>query len=298
MFYFLIILGLTLFGCVTTTTSFMTTNIPTEAPIMLANPTGFLVSSEDILTWDAVDGATGYVVWINGTTFSVTETQYQLVLEENNFYDIKVKAICSSGESYYANAMYDQTFRDLNIEKKFYFSTNSNAPIIVDIGASDATVVAIKLGALVTDEVSWCTEGMDYTKTTGALTFTNAFLKTLLVGDYTYTVFTSNGFITVILTVNDNVDPYLINKSTQHYTPGEDLVLWFETFGGTVVSLNGNEITVNDYAINNGQVTIDIDYIANKFATEPQRTALILGYTILLGSDNFVGYIIIGKPVS
>jgi hypothetical protein len=60
----------------------------------LAIPTNLDIDEGNILTWDAVDNAVGYQVYVNGDTFDIDENSYSLVhFTEPRIYNIKVMAV-------------------------------------------------------------------------------------------------------------------------------------------------------------------------------------------------------------
>jgi len=93
----------------------------------------------------------------------------------------------------------------------------------------------------------------------------------------------------------DTWNPYLTQVGSIHYEVGKDLILHFELFAGSIVSLSGNDITLSDYSIDGSRVIIDGNYIHQKFVSTPERTTLIIAYTLSFNSDTEIGYLFI-KP--
>lgn len=64
--------------------------------------------NDGVITWDAVENAQGYVVWINGTEYTAEQNQFTAPTLEDGAYNIKVKAV-GDGETHltsqYSNDM-------------------------------------------------------------------------------------------------------------------------------------------------------------------------------------------------
>ncbi len=85
----------------------------------VGTPTNVVLSDEKVLSWDAVDGATGYVIDVNGETIETTATSYNLSANLTVDAEIKVKAVKDSESSeysevvyYYAPSGFPMTFKD------------------------------------------------------------------------------------------------------------------------------------------------------------------------------------------
>ena len=85
----------------------------------VGTPTNVVLSDEKVLSWDAVDGATGYVIDVNGETIETTATSYDLSANLTVDAEIKVKAVNDSDSSeysevvyYYAPSGFPMTFKD------------------------------------------------------------------------------------------------------------------------------------------------------------------------------------------
>lgn len=72
----IIALALTAFGC---------DALFGQGQKQLATPTGVTASDTGLISWQAVEGATGYKVTINGQTYTSTTTSYQVSSTENDF---------------------------------------------------------------------------------------------------------------------------------------------------------------------------------------------------------------------
>jgi hypothetical protein len=298
-----------LLGCTwrTATTTETTVSTPygtgytTPAPTgetTLYTPTGLSLSQAKILTWHAVENATGYVVLINDTEYPVTDASFSMdAFPLNAFYDIWVKARGTEGESLYSALLIYQPFTELDIEKHVRFSINSVSPIRIELPDPSASVLRIKVGVPVTDMVTYLEAGTAFVPTEGAFSFPSAFFASGITGDHVFTVFTTVGLFLVTVTVTDSTTPYLVDDPTVVCRGEEDVRLTFELFGGTLDALAGNDIDGSDYVIEGNTVTIDYDYILGKFNSDPERTTLILSCMMTKDADLFFEYLFIEKPL-
>jgi len=115
-------------------------------------------------------------------------------------------------------------------------------------------------------------------------------------GNVDFTLVTDKGNFSLRIEVSDFRLPYLVSPSSFTYVEGTDAVLTFEMYGGSFFGMSGNDITEANYSFSGNQLTIDYDYIIGKFTESPERTALILGYTLTYPGGATIGYIYIHKP--
>ncbi|MDE7385426.1 MAG: hypothetical protein K2M84_06680, partial [Anaeroplasmataceae bacterium] len=77
----------------------ITYTISAQEPTTLATPT--LTLSENIVSWEKVENADGYIVFLNGTALEEqTETSYTIGVEEDGDYEVAVKAISHQTTQY------------------------------------------------------------------------------------------------------------------------------------------------------------------------------------------------------
>lgn len=77
-----------------------------EEKQQLATPVGIAVSDEGLVTWNAVENATGYSVTVNGTEYTAAGTQYQLT---DTSVDSTI-AVCATADGYKKSEPAEVTF--------------------------------------------------------------------------------------------------------------------------------------------------------------------------------------------
>jgi hypothetical protein len=255
-----------------------------EVPWGLSIAGGFLV-------WNAVDGASGYRVLVNGAETDVTDTAYDLSgLEANAYYVLMVEACFDGGfVSDPSVELRYHTYVDLQVTLDIQYDKNDPGDLSVDL-----TEHAWTLDGLVAPE-DYLLPDDDWDYTDGVLTIADFYLASLSYGEKEFLLLTPEGSALLRLAVVDDRQPYMVSSSQVTFT-GEDIWLEFELYDGEIVSVSGNDIAVSDYAISDSLLVIDAAYVAAKFANEPERTVLILGYNLSANTNVVIGYIFIRLP--
>jgi hypothetical protein len=125
------------------------------------------------------------------------------------------------------------------------------------------------------------------------LTMKGVFLDTIAYGTHFMLFYTSIGIIELQLQIIDTRKPFMISSSQINVILGEDVVLEFELFDGGFVDLSGNDITMEDYHFEGSTLRIHGDYIQRIFTRDPDRSVLILGYTLSANQHITIGYLFI-----
>ncbi len=173
---------------------------------------------------------------------------------------------------------------------EFNYDKLSGADLIIDISDIELTISLVETSLGVTlGETEVTVSGSE-------ATFKQIYLDSIGLGEYEYVFSTSEGSINVTIIVTDTRMPHLESAASFPYVVDTDVVLTFIMYSGSLYGLSGNDITTDDYEFSNNQLTIDYDYIISKFIETPERTTLILGYTLTYPGGANVGYIYIQKP--
>ena len=286
-------MALMLLGCQAKTTTLETTQASTISENVTLETPSNLIVLEGVLTWNTVINATGYIVRIDGTDYSVTDSTYVLPsLALNQIMVISVRATESNGVSLFSEPYYVLNFEDLNRTQKYNYSINSSVGIWIQIPKA-GQLLAIKLMS----ENRYLNLDSDCVKADNRFTINKAFLTSLELGNNDFEVYTTAGKFNVTVTIVNSWIPYLIDDNTIHYEIGKDLIIHFELFGGVINLLSGNDITMEDYSIDGYFVTIKNNYIHQKFDSHPERTTLIISYSFTYNSDTIIGYLFIKPPL-
>jgi len=245
---------------------------------------------EIALRWDEPDGAIGYRLDINGETIDVPSPWFYLDgMELNALFTFTVRALYE-GEIVSAPAapFYYHTYHVSVGSASVSYNKNAPADAVSDFSEETWTFEGVLCEGVPVPET-------DYAFTGGFLTLMEGFLSEFPYGAYEYLVLTSEGSLTLSLQVVDDRQPYMISSNQITFT-GSDIVLTFEVYDGMVVGLSGNDIAATDYLIDGNTVTISAVYVALKFAENPERTVLILGYNVSANDYVSIGYVFIRLP--
>jgi hypothetical protein len=178
----------------------------------------------------------------------------------------------------------------LDLKVEYQYSIHSTLDLWVQI-PQDGEVLKVQSQTDLHDLV----QNEDYQESDNSVTILHDYLSGLSVGTYELTIESTVGIFEIEIEMIDTWEPYLMQVGSIYYEIGKDLTLHFELFGGSINSLSGNDITLADYTVDGYNVIIDGDYIHQMFVSTPERTALILAYTISFNSATEIGYLFI-KP--
>ena len=178
----------------------------------------------------------------------------------------------------------------LELLVEYQYSIHSTLDLWVQI-PQDGEVLNVKSNS----DSQYLVKNEDYQESDNSVTILHDYLSGLSVGTHEFTIESTVGSFEIEIEMIDTWEPYLSQVGSIHYEVGKDLILDYELFGGLIVNLSGNDITLADYTIDGYRVIIDGDYIHQKFVSTPERTTLIIAYTISFNSDTKIGYLFI-KP--
>lgn len=126
-----------------------------------------------------------------------------------------------------------------------------------------------------------------------------SYIEPLLNIDETYTfVLNSNlGNHEIILSFNENKDPYNFSKDKIITNFYHDVIINFDSFENEFKGLKANNITEDDYLYENGTLIISNEYIMSIYEENPTRKNLILSYEFYNEElkTTYLGFITIGK---
>lgn len=247
--------------------------------------------NDGTLSWDGSADAVGFRVRIGDLSFDCAEPATFLpVLPENALYGITVAAlypgdVVSEPSPPY---LYHTYFTDLG-SAEAAFDKNAPAAVAVDLTAYGWTVDHVLF-----EPFGWL-EPTRYAIVDGILTIDEDAFADLAYGSYACTLLTTAGAFAVDVAVVDDRTPTMLSSSQVTFD-GSDIVLTFQLYDGAVTGLSGNDVTADDYTIAGDVVTISAAYVAAKFAADPERTVLILGYTLAANDHVTIGYVFIRLP--
>lgn len=251
---------------------------------------------DGVLYWDETANASHYIVVIDAVTYDVlgegtnppTDLSYSLSsLSANEYHSIYVLAAFANWLSEpSATVSYDGTF-EFSGSFALEYSLESLEDLTLEFENKSMLLYKIEGEHFYEGGIL----GMGYDA--GILCFHRDYLEELSYGEFVFTLATSDGIYEIQLTIKDTREPFLVSSSQIYVVLGNDVVLDFELYDGEFLDLSGNDITVADYTFEGSQLTISGDYIQYIFNRDPDRTVLILGYTLSANEDITIGYLFI-----
>ena len=242
---------------------------------------------DGILFWDPVPNALSYLINVDGLTYSTSDTSMQISLYSSIQKEIKIRSIYRLGVSDYSIPIYASSEITVLSSVTKNYSTLSTFDLEVKSFENNPSVISIRN---IADEL---VDLSNILIANNKIFFKSSFLQTQLTGLHIYIIETNFGYHQVKINITNTDRPYMISGSEILTDFKEDVTIEFELFGGNVLSMSGNDISVYEYTISGNKVTIDKEFMVSQFIKVPSRTTLILGYTLESGDNVVIGYIFI-----
>ncbi len=261
----------------------------------MAAPTGIRIL-EGVLYWDVTPEATYYIVVIDDNNIPIlgegvnppVDLSYSLSsLSVNQYHSIYVLAGLDLWVSESSTTIvYDGSF-EYTGSYTLDYSLESTEDLTLEFGTETTNLYSI--------EGEGYFEGgmLRISYIDGILRFHREYLEELSYGEFVFMLTTSDGIFEIQLLIYDTRKPYMISSSQIYVSFGVDVVLDFMLFDGEFMSLSGNDITEEDFLVEGSRLTISGDYIQFIFTRDPERTVLILGYTLAANEHITIGYLFI-----
>lgn len=240
---------------------------------------------EDLVSFDSVLYATSYIIEINGEEIEITDTFYPLVRYGTFNVRVKAKAEGYLDSSYtrMSTFVWLDDYQDVSLNYSIHRSTDL---FIYDF--DEMTYVI----SLISRDIS--IDQQDYYLDDDKLYFTSDYLQSLSLGSYTYEIYVSKGKFNITITIIDTELPYITTHNTVTFNDA-DLTFIFELFGGSILNLSGNDISIADYTIIGEELVIKRAYINQYFISNPEETSLSIKYNLQLGNSFVFGYLFIER---
>src|SRR5690554_5557437 len=234
----------------------------------------------NVLKWNSVEGES-YIVSINSEEFTIDVSEFSLSeLEENKFYEIKVRA--SRGE--WSDTYNYETFVNLDeVQYSYNKYISENLSILLD-----SELIKI------TTNNSSVLDSKNYQLVDANLIVKKDFLSNIKDGNYSFVIYTTQNKFNITINVFYNNKPYMITNNVVEFT-GEDLEFVFELLNGTITQVTGNTITSEDYLINENKLVIKKEFISKVLNNDQARISIILNYQLTANTDHVLGSIEIKK---
>jgi hypothetical protein len=257
-----------------------------EVDVDYENVVEFAVSkNEDVISWNEIEDATEYNLFINGTKFVVESTSYDISEIDEGVLRISVQAVYPIGVSNISDIF--TVDHDLVMEDEIYFqySLNSTVDVIIWEEFSGPVYVMNSDGEFMDIEDVLDTSGVNFK-------ILSSFMHQQ---DYTiedhpfvfYIVNQGSKYPLAITITNKNV-PYIISSSVRETDGSKDEMFQFELFDGTLYSVTGAKDDDILIEFSDSVLTIEAEFIADKFE---DSDSFVLTYVINVGQDSVLGYL-------
>ncbi|MFP4287302.1 MAG: hypothetical protein ACLFRI_06335 [Candidatus Izemoplasmataceae bacterium] len=244
--------------------------------------------TNNTLHFDGTVDALNYRVYINDLSETISDTTYDLsTLDEDSLYQIQVSALYANGESIKTPVILHHTFSE-SLDT-FEFEINKNRSTDGFINTEVAYAYEYFLFENTVLDEPFITFESD------TMIIDHEFLKSLEAGSYTITLLLDEGYVLMTMTVLDEERPYMITPNTLPYE-GLDLSFTFELFDGRIDTVSGLDIKEDDYTIEDSTLIISSDFIESVQEDDPDRSTIILSYTLVKDDLTIVGFIFIELP--
>ncbi len=238
--------------------------------------------SDDIVSWNDVEDASGYNLFLNGSKIEVEENSYDLENTDAGLLRISVQAVYPIGVSN-VSQVFNYEYNLMETAKiSFQYSIYSTIDIIVwnDIEPGNIYVQDLDLVFLDKDSM------LSYSDT--HLNIKSDFLIEQSVGLTSFYLIHGAYKTLVEVTLNEKTEPYIISSTVIRVDGSEDVSLQFELFGGSFYSINGSEGDNVLYEINDNILTIEKEFITEKYEN---YISFILSYAINKDDSTVIGYL-------
>lgn len=256
-------------------------------PHDLTAPTNLMLI-DGILSYDEVPGAYRYEIDFDHrgqmfTTDTIVDVSMYTLLY-GSYLKIKVRAYFNMGTSNYSETLVVIDGKPIVKNLIFNYSQTSSSDMIIFKEEDNFSVRSVY-----NENILEFVSSENYL-TGSEFVMKASYLDSLEIGTYYYTLETHRGYVQLIININDDNLPYLINASDVYVDFKNDLTFDFDLMGGEIVSLTAKDLTSNDYTIDGSQATIDLDYLKTIF-NEYGRIVLIIRYELKLDHETVIGYI-------
>lgn len=250
-----------------------------------------IISIENgMLKWNAVEHATNYTIFVNNhpvmsVLADTLEMDIDSLLDPLLEYSITIVTKFQSWESPHSQPLlYSRTFEHVQTIN-FTFSKADGISFTYDFTNLELDILQFEGDLDIEQE--------DYSFANGILSIPKEFFESLAYGEYQVQIYANIGLILLNIQIVDTRKPYMVSSSQIYVSLGQSATLEFVLYDGEIVSVSGNDITEADYTVEGATLIINGEYIQRIFTRDPERTVLILGYTLSANQHITIGYLFI-----
>jgi len=239
---------------------------------------------DNIINFSKVENASHYVLSINGSLTTITDTTYEL--SEPGIYVIKVK---SQGKNYSDSGFTDEITHYIlgeNPNLKFVYNLHSAIDLVIyDLSLNNPSITLSDVNQ----------EYLEYSNNT--IKVNNDYLKTLNVGKHNYILTINDVPFGIEIEVIDNENPYLMICSNYYFNPSIDIVIRFDTLGSTLQKVTGENLETTNYTLNNNELTINKEFIKEYFEEHSEYNLYVLTFEFKKDNQTLLSKVWIHKNI-
>ena len=238
----------------------------------------------ELLTWNEVEDASSYNVFVDGVKQVVETNSLTLNDLTPGVISFTVQAVYPIGVSNISDILY--VANDLVETEPIYFqySKNSTMDIIIweDITNDDLYLQNSDYDFM--DKEAFLVLDGEH------LEIKSDYLVDRSVGTHKYYLIHDIYSTLVEINITNNLNPYIISSTNIDTSGDTDIYLQYELFGGSFYSVNGNIDDDVLYHTDNNILIIEKEFITSKFEVNDM---FVLSYVINKDENSVVGYLFI-----
>jgi hypothetical protein len=257
-----------------------------EVDIDYENVIDFAFSKNDnVISWNEVEDAEEYNLFINGDKFVVQENSYDISEISAGVLRFTVQVVYPIGVSNVSDIF--TVAHDLVLEEEMYFqySLNSSVDLIVWEEFSGPVYVMNSDGEFIDIDDVLDISGDNFEI---LASYVKQQESTVENEPFIFYLINQDKKVPLAITITNKTTPYIISSSVRDTDGTKDESFQFELFTGEFFSINGAREDEVLYEVEGSILTIEADFISEKFEISE---SFVLSYVINVGEDSVIGYL-------
>jgi hypothetical protein len=209
------------------------------------------------LTWESVDDAIHYRIYINGTSYDTEQTEFSYADIDSGLLKISIQGIYPIGMTSVSEIRYIE--HNLNETKvlSFQYSRYSTQNIMI----LNESITEFDLF----DQNNQLLNQDDLIEINDYIEIKSEYILSQLEEQVVFYLYSGLDKYQITITLNDKTVPYIISSSKITVDGSNDIIFQFELFEGSFRQIGSTGITDDDYEINEQLLTIDQVFLETRF---------------------------------